>query len=262
MKETSGQALIKEKFDIVVDLGDLILRNGGELFRAQETMERVAAYYELGSFTTYLLADGIFASAALGEENYLAQIRTAPIQDIELSRVEAANALSRSIIKGQCSNEEVCNQIKEIAASRGAGDWQKIFMSGIGSACFCYLFGGTVGDCLGAAIVGTLMYLVMVKVLSPLGFPRMMTTIASSLVAAGACATLFLAGIGTDLDTMTIGSVFALMPGVAFSNGIRNLLENNYLTGIVKLEDAAITAVCIALGVGIVMALRQALGVL
>lgn len=262
MQDSKARLTTKQQFDITVDLGELILHNGGELFRAQETMERVAAYFGLTDFSIYVLSDGIFASAALGTENYLAQIRAARLKDIELSRVEAANTLSREIIRGRYNHREIKAEIKRISQLRGTSDRQKIILSGVGSACFCYLFGGSPWDCAGAAIVGTLMYLIMLKVFVARKFPQMMVTIASALVAAGSCALLFLGGLGTDLDIMTIGSVFPLMPGVSFSNSIRNLLENDYLTGLSRLADAAITAVCISIGVGIVLALRQALGVL
>jgi uncharacterized membrane protein YjjP (DUF1212 family) len=62
---------------------------------------------------------------------------------------------------------------------------------------------------------------------------------------------LYYIGLGNNLDRMIIGSIFPMTPGVALTISIRNFLENDYLTGLVRLVDALITAGCLAGGVGL-----------
>ena len=59
-------------------------------------------------------------------------------------------------------------------------------------------------------------------------------------------------GLGDDLSHMVIGSIIPLIPGVPFTNGIRDLVDGDYIAGSVRLLDAMLAVLCVAIGVGIV----------
>ena len=44
-------------------MGEALLRNGAEIFRVQETMERVARAYDIEEYDVYVLSNAIFANA-------------------------------------------------------------------------------------------------------------------------------------------------------------------------------------------------------
>ena len=46
-----------------------------------------------------------------------------------------------------------------------------------------------------------------------------------------------------------------LVPGVAFTNAIRDIANGDYLSGAVRMLDAMLVFVCIAVGAGMSMAL-------
>ena len=48
---------------------------------------------------------------------------------------------------------------------------------------------------------------------------------------------------------MIIGAIIPLIPGVPFTNGIRDLANEDYIAGVTRLLDAMLTFFCIALGV-------------
>jgi len=247
--------LIKEKFDLTVDVGEIIIANGGEIFRAHETMLRMAKYFQLGNFDTYILANGIFTSIAIDGEYYSCQIRYTSMGQVDLSRVEAVNTLSRNLERDAFSVQEIRNRIEKITAQGTSKDWLKILAAGVSCGAFGYLFRGTLWDSLAAMIAGFIMYLVSLKVLDRLHFPRMMDTIICAALSAGCCALLFHLGLGDDLNHMIIGAIFPLVPGISFTNGVRNLMGYEHLTGIIRLTDAVITATGTAIGVGIVLTL-------
>ena len=49
------------------------------------------------------------------------------------------------------------------------------------------------------------------------------------------------------------GSVIPLVPGVAFVNGIRDIGDEDYISGSVRLLDAMLVFLCIAVGVAAVL---------
>ena len=63
------------------------------------------------------------------------------------------------------------------------------------------------------------------------------------------------AGVGTEISHMIIGAVIPMVPGVAFTNGIRDIADGDYIAGSVRLLDALLVFVCIAMGVGLTFTL-------
>ena len=53
-----------------------------------------------------------------------------------------------------------------------------------------------------------------------------------------------------NLSNIIIGCIMPLIPGVAFVNAIRDVASNDFISGIVKLVDALLVFVYIAVGVG------------
>ncbi|HBC26791.1 MAG TPA: threonine/serine exporter, partial [Ruminococcaceae bacterium] len=128
------------------------------------------------------------------------------------------------------------------------------------AASFCYLFQGTWADTAVAFGAGITLYWFLLKVLHRISLPKIMETILSSAVSSLFCLFAFQLGFGDDLNHMILGAIFPLVPGVPLTNAVRNLLENDYLSGLVRLADALLTAGCIAIGVGMVLTLGRLLG--
>ena len=55
------------------------------------------------------------------------------------------------------------------------------------------------------------------------------------------------------MNYMIIGSIMPLVPGIAFTNGVRDIADGDYIAGSVRLLDAILVFVCIAAGVGLVI---------
>lgn len=60
-------------------------------------------------------------------------------------------------------------------------------------------------------------------------------------------------GVGQHLNQMIIGSIIPLMPGVSFTNAIRDIADGDYIAGSVRMLDAILVFLCIAMGVGLVI---------
>ena len=51
----------KSVLELSFQMGEILLRNGAEISRVQETMERVAQAYQVEKFNVYVLTNAIFA---------------------------------------------------------------------------------------------------------------------------------------------------------------------------------------------------------
>ena len=243
----------KERFDLVVLLGETLLSNGGEIFRTNELMAVAARQFGLEQFHAFTIANGIFASALVEGKQYSCQVQYVPLTPIHLGRIEALNDLSRRIAAGEVGPEEARKRVEEIRKIRGARTISQIFASGVGSGAFCLLFGGGPLDCAAAFCAGLVLYAFILGVTARFRVRKVMLNILSSGLVTLLCCVMFHFGFGIQLDKMIIGAIFPLVPGVPLTNAVRNFMENDYIAGLVRLTDAVLVAFCIAAGVGSVM---------
>ena len=57
------------------------------------------------------------------------------------------------------------------------------------------------------------------------------------------------------VDKMIIGMVMNLVPGVAITNSVRDVIAGDFIAGQTKMTEALLTATSIALGTGIALSL-------
>ena len=129
--------------ELAVLAGRILLSNGAEIFRVQETMERIAASYHMDSFHVYTISNGIFACGTENGIPHTAEIRHVPLAPVHLGRVAAVNQISREIAEGKHTIPEAFALLKEIEKLPFTSGRIQILATGMGSACFCYLFGGS-----------------------------------------------------------------------------------------------------------------------
>lgn len=232
--------------DFIMEVGQSLLENGGEVFRVQQTMYIMAHAMHLQPFSVYVITNGIFATA--GGEGLSAQ-RHIPRCGIHLGRVTALNELSRALAEGQVQDlEEGERRLEEIRNIPPSSFRLQIAASGAGAAFFAMLFGGSPADGAVAAVCGLLLSVFMIwaekKRMVPL-FAKLIGSALVFLIGQG-CAVLF---SPVEPDAAIIGALLVLTPGVPFTNGVRDLLHGDYLSGGIRLMDAALTAGAMACGV-------------
>lgn len=233
-------------------MGEALLKNGAEIFRVQETMERVARAYGIEEYNVYVLSNAIFANAVENGERVESKLRFIPGSTIHFGRVAGINQLSREIVHGDLSVSEAGARLKEITEIPYTRPLALVLSCGVGSACFSYLFGGSAFDALAAFICGVVLQLFL-NLLDRRTASKFITNLLSSAVVAICAVILFSLGLGGDLDKIIIGSIIRLVPGVALTTSIRDFLNGDYLSGTIRMIDAFLIGGCIAIGVGVVV---------
>lgn len=248
MEETDSSQVL----DTASLAGEILLESGAEIFRVEETIYRIAEAYGVESAEAFVLSSGIFlTSEGVGKKTF-ARVCHIPLAGARLDRVSAVNQLSREIEQGRYTVAEARSRLEEIRAMPKLPPWLQVLASGVGSGCFCVLFGGDWADALASCAAGLVLYLYLLFVLR-----GRLSKIASN-ISGGALVTLiavllYSAGLGHRLDMMIIGSIIPLVPGVAFTNAIRDIADEDYIAGTVRLLDVLLVTFCIAFGVGAVM---------
>lgn len=244
-----------------MEAGHILLENGAEVFRVEETMLRIARHYGMEDEDFFVLSNGIFTTGGSWRRGYqesFARVQHIPMHATSLDKVVEINQLSRDVEAGKYTLNELQEKLKEIREMPGKSHLGQIIASGIGAGCFCILFGGDFADAFASAAAGLVLYLFLLKLSIPvLHLSKITENICGGALVTIICILFSGIGFGHDFNHMIIGAVIPLVPGVAFVNGIRDIADRNYISGIVRLVDALLVFICVALGVGIIFSLYQ-----
>lgn len=239
-EELQAQALA-----IASEAGHILLENGAEISRVEETMERIASHYGVDSKSFFVLSNGIFTTSSF---NKYANVEFIPFKGTQLDKVVAVNQLSRDIVAGKYTLDEAKIRLREIRTMRPHPVWEQVLASALGSAGFCIVFGGGLLDCAASFVCGILLWLFVLYVTAP-HMSKIVGNIVGGLFVTGLCILFHRIGFGHSLPNMIIGAIIPLIPGVPFVNGVRDLANEDYIAGATRLLDALLVFFCIAAGV-------------
>lgn len=242
----------KEALETAALAGDILLASGAEIFRVEETIDRIAHAYGVHSSDSFVLSSGIFLTADSDKEHSFARVRHIPLSAARLDKVTAVNQLSREIENGRYTPAEAKECLLKIQSMPPKPQADQILASGIGSGCFCFLFGGDLTDCFVAFLSGSILYLYLLCLVKG-RLSKIASNISGGMLVTLIAVILYHLGIGHHLGQMIIGSIIPLVPGVAFTTAIRDIADEDYIAGSVRMLDALLVTFCIAFGVGIVV---------
>lgn len=242
-----------ERFDLVYDVGETMLENGAEIKRVELTIRHLADSLDLTNFDSFVMINGIFMTARCQNDIVQAKVKDVPISPISLGRIDAINTLSREIAAKVITPEEFKHRFEAVKQKSYATLRAKIFAYAFGSASFCFIFGGSFWESVCALILGIVLALYILILVPKLHLSKITVNISSSMIASILACVFATYFPSLKLDSLIIGGVISLVPGVPIANGIRYLFNEDYTSGWAQMIDAIVVALCISVGVGIVL---------
>lgn len=244
------EELRRRIMDFIMAAGQTLLENGAEVFRVEQTMEIMARSFHLREFHVYVLTNGIFASAGTAE---ISEVRNVPVRTTHLGRVAAVNELSRQIAQTGMPLDEAESRLVQAQRLPFPKDHVQLLSGLCGAFCFAMMFGGSLRSALaaaGAGLVASWYLLWCGRHEVPGGFQKISTAALITLVCILLCNLLH-----TSASHAIIGTLMILTPGIAFTMGIRDFVQGDYLSGTIRMIDALLIAASIAIGTGLVLRL-------
>ena len=197
------------------------------------------------------LGTGLFVTLDDPDRETLTMARRVSARSNNLNRVCAVNEVSRRFCNGSLSVEEAYDELKAIENSKVYSKrWTFLGLVGV-SAFFTPIFGGELIDILGAALVGVMLGIAdwLVKKVKLNDF--FINAFCAFVVAVGATVVRKFLLPACSADVMIISSIMSLVPGVAFTTAIRDILNGDYASGSARMLEAIVVALAIAAGVGL-----------
>ncbi len=231
---------------LALDVGEGLLKAGGEVSRVEDTIERICYAYGAAHVEVFTIISVINAAIRMPDGSYSSQLRRVHHSTTDLGGIERYNALSREICATTPALEEFEEKITRAKRKKSYPVWVHYLASAGAASAFAFFFGGGWRDAAGAAIAGILIALVIHYARDRLD------GLAETLIAAllTTLLSVFLVRIGflADGGVVMIGSIMLLVPGLSFGTALRDLLNGDLLAGMMKLLQAVLLALMIAFG--------------
>lgn len=249
----------KELINLAILAGQLLIQNGGEIYRAEDTVRLMCESREnLHDIDVFAINNAIFVSCEFNGET-LTVFKNVDSQQIHLDRIQAINAFSRKFVRENISLENAKQTLVEIGHIPFCGIRKKMFYIGLCVASFSVLFGGNIYDFIVSFFIGIALVIFQTEV-EKKNFPMFAEIFFASFIVS------FLALIASsafdliNMDKIIIGSIMPLVPGMTITTALRDIISGDYVSGVVGLVKGIFTAFAIALAVGVVLNFRLFLG--
>ena len=102
-----------EIMEVCLLAGKIMLQSGGETYRVEDTMMRIAASFGIEKSHSYVTPTGIIFSAEGSEPTKTKLIRISE-RSTDLKKVAMVNSISRSISSGELDLKTALSKLKDI----------------------------------------------------------------------------------------------------------------------------------------------------
>lgn len=230
-----------------MSIGEQLLISGAEVGRVEDTIRRICLAYGAARVDVFSITSSIVTTMYGEEFTSCTQTRRVTGMENDLNKLDELNQLSREICMNKPKPEEIEKKLEIIKNGPHYSYLEQVLIYALISGSFSVFFGGDWKDMAASAFIG-----IVLKFLET--FIRKSSV--NGLITALLCSTAggFLANlavmlnVGNHADLISIGNIMLLIPGIAFTNALRDLFSGDTITGLIRFMESILLAIIIALG--------------
>ncbi len=236
----------EQTLSLSLAMGKILLKNGAETSRVEDTIVRFcqsSGYHDINVFVTPTVI--ILGDESTANSTVICRIRS---RSTNLSKISAVNNFSYNFKKWGFDYEQSERYLDALVHKKAHyGKFLVCLMSGLGSAAFAAMLGGNSHDFLAAFITGGLAMLLLKQLggYRPSAFwENALAGAAIGFLAIFCCSV----SIQCTRTNIIVGALMPFLPGVAFTNGLRDYMAGDLISGNCRIAEALLFATSIAIG--------------
>lgn len=245
----------KEVLQSISEIGYLLLRHGAEIYRVEESLQRMCEGLGFQNIEVFAIPSYFTLSLTLHDGTAYHISKRSRTNRIHLDHLYELNCLVRQISNGDIELNDIQEKIESIKSQEL--NYQLILLGYIVSAAmFCVFFGGGVIDMIVSGVIGFVLYY-FIYLLEKLRINGIVRTILSSMVLSTIAILGSKLGIVENQQSVITGTLMLLVPGIAITNSLRDMIGGDFVSGLSRMIEAILIAASIAIGVGVMMMLLR-----
>lgn len=244
----------KQKIRLICMAAQMVLENGGETYRVEETAMRMAAGLRMSDVNVVAFPTSIFVNV-----DGRSRIRRITHRGTNTSRLARINDVSRRVEHGELTPDEAEAALEAIADDVGWHQLTLIAAYGVSAASFSLLFGGSLGTVCIALLAGMLVQ-AMQPLFAHLAMGTLLFNFCGGFIGALLCRLASLFVSYGDVNAAIIGAIMPMLTGLLMTTAVRDTMYGDLISGIARAVEALLLAGCVALGVFVGLETAMMLG--
>ena len=240
-----------------LDIGERMLLCGGEVSRVEDTVSRILKSYGAQRVEVFTILSFMSLTAVFDGETVLTENRRVSIvaYSNDFTRIEQLNALSREVCATLPGLPVLEEKLAAIDLPLRKKQFRELYLllgyilSGTGFALF---FGGSWRDALGAGLCCLAVWFLN-WFLKRAALQRLFHAFFVSFIAGALCYLMILLGLGEHPGQVMMAVIMVLIPGIAITNAMREMLISDTISGILRLVESLLIATAVAFGFALAM---------
>ncbi len=231
----------------ILDIAEEMLVCGAEVERVEDSIERMCYAYGCDRVNAFIITSNIQVTFEDPRGNIITQIRRLKRNDTNFDRLDYLNDLSRYICANKPDLETLVQKYEAVMNRKQLPIWLQYFGAVLVASGFAVFFGGNFADAIASGVLGIVITLIT-RILAKIEENQMAKLFISSVIAGFLAIVLVAVGIGSNVDKIMIGGIMLLIPGIAMTNSVRDLLIGDVVTGMIRFVNSLLMAAAIACG--------------
>lgn len=247
------EALLNE----VLDIGKEMVKSGAETNRAEDSIYRMIESYDVEQCNVFVIQSNIQATIKPVDGPFITQIRRIHKPGFNYDRLDYLNNLSRYICQNKPTVEEIHEKYNEVMNRRPQPTYLRYLAAILGGVGFGVYFGCDLVDTIVGIVICALVEMYVGDLLNKKEDNLAVYNFIIAFLTAAAVFVVAEVGMGHHPDRIILGLNMVLISGLGVTNGIRDVLDRAYLSGILNIAHACLGAIAIACGTGLAMLLFE-----
>ena len=242
----------KKIIEIAVKAGKIMLINGAETYRVEETVKRIAEAGGLTAVNVFVIPTGIMLSSEIdgGPVTVLERISS---KGLDLEAIDRVNRFAREFTQTPLSDADALEALQVLENIPKFSKRARFFFSGLAGGFFVLLSGGNLTEFFLAYWIASITVWIYDQLTLNFFINNIIGGFMASILGLISVTAVNALGFSASLNTVIIGPLMTLVPGVALTNGIRDLISGELLAGSARVMEALFIAVALAFGVGLTL---------
>ena len=236
--------------DMTITIGYYMLEYGGEIYRVEESIKRVACAYNAKSVEVFAIPSSIVVTIVPQQGTPLTQTKRIYNRVNDLDKIDHLNNLCRNICSQKPDLEEINAKLNAILQRPKYRFQTQVMAFALISFAFTLFFQGTLRDAVVAACIGVIIKLVLYQ-LERFESSAFINNIVAGCITATIAVFMVRYHWADNTPIIIIGTLMNLVPGMALTNSARDFIAGDFIAGLMKMTEALLIATGIAIGVAI-----------
>ena len=238
----------------ILNIGEAMLQCGAEIFRVEDSLYRMYKSYGFMTYDVYVIPSNIQVTVETPEGEIITQIRHIESSEPNFDQLDYLNNLCRYVCQHTPDEKEMREKYLEVINREPQKRITRYAAGIMGGTGFAVFFGCNVRDAIVALIVSVMIVAVgdwLAKRESNLMVYNAILSFISEVIIIVALKM----GVADHPDRIMIGIVMLLISGLGTTNGIRDLLQRDFISGFINIMNSFLGAAGIAFGIGLAIML-------